>query len=163
RAFPRGRGPVAFSPDGKVLATAGEGHAVSLWDAGTGELRRSLKGKPAGLLKVSPHGKAPAGSGGGGGGVSGWGPRAGRGGAGGAGGVGGPGGRRGLHLGGGGAWGGGGEGGGEPVGPGEGAGRAVGEVGPERASGLRDKVGQASRRGSSPGLRGPASGYSPRP
>jgi WD40 repeat protein len=61
RTIPRERGPVAFSPDGKILATASEGNAASLWDTGTGELRRSLKGKPAGLLKFSPDGKTLAG------------------------------------------------------------------------------------------------------
>jgi WD40 repeat protein len=44
-----------------VLATAGEGHSVSLWDAGTGELKMALKGKPAGLLTFSRDGKRLAG------------------------------------------------------------------------------------------------------
>src|SRR5262249_45041848 len=60
RSFQRGRGAVAFSPNGKLLATTGEGNAVSIWDAATGELKRSLKGKPAGLVAFSPDGKTLA-------------------------------------------------------------------------------------------------------
>ena len=35
---------VAFSPDGKVIATASLDWSVKLWDAGTGKAIRTLKG-----------------------------------------------------------------------------------------------------------------------
>jgi WD40 repeat protein len=57
RALPQGRGAVAFSPDGELLATSGQDNAVSIWDPRTGELRRSFKGKPAGLITFAPDGK----------------------------------------------------------------------------------------------------------
>jgi WD40 repeat protein len=60
RTIPQGRGAIAFSPDGKLLATAGEDNAVSIWDAGTGKLKRTLKGKPAGVITFSRDGKTLA-------------------------------------------------------------------------------------------------------
>jgi DNA-binding beta-propeller fold protein YncE len=57
RSFSRGHGAVAFSPGGKLLATAGEGNAVSIWNIETGQLKRTLKGKPASLIAFSSDGK----------------------------------------------------------------------------------------------------------
>src|SRR5262249_54922854 len=43
--FPAGEDvDIALSPDGKWFATAGEGHALKIWDATTGQEVRSLAG-----------------------------------------------------------------------------------------------------------------------
>jgi WD40 repeat protein len=59
-------GPVlAFAPDGKVLATAGPGRQVTLWDVVTGQQRAALPvdvGQFRGLA-FSPDGSALAASG----------------------------------------------------------------------------------------------------
>jgi WD40 repeat protein len=50
---------VAFSPDGKRLATAGGEGAVKIWDAATGQELGALKGHSDGIRSVvfSPDGK----------------------------------------------------------------------------------------------------------
>ncbi|HVA48404.1 MAG TPA: WD40 repeat domain-containing protein, partial [Pirellulales bacterium] len=53
---------VAFSPDGRLLATASQDHTVRLWDASTGKLRATLKGHTDEVNAVawSPDGKRVA-------------------------------------------------------------------------------------------------------
>ena len=48
---------VAFSPDGKILASAGGEHAIKLWDVDTGKELRSFKGHATTSLVFSPDGK----------------------------------------------------------------------------------------------------------
>ena len=53
---------VAFSPDGKYLATASKDHTAKLWDATTGKEVRTFKGHNLGIYSVtfSPDGKTLA-------------------------------------------------------------------------------------------------------
>src|SRR6201988_4976224 len=44
---------LAFSSDGKHLASAGQDKAVRLWDAATGELRHTLRGHEDEVLTVA--------------------------------------------------------------------------------------------------------------
>jgi WD40 repeat protein len=50
---------IAFSPDGKTLASGGGEHEIKLWDMETGKERATLKGHTGGVHSVvySPDGK----------------------------------------------------------------------------------------------------------
>jgi RNA polymerase sigma factor (sigma-70 family) len=53
------QGALAFSPDGKLLATGSADKTVKLWDAATGKCKQTLEGHEAGVfsLAFSPDGK----------------------------------------------------------------------------------------------------------
>jgi WD40 repeat protein len=63
RALKVPAGSVAFSPDGKIFATGGEGVEVKLWDVATGTEMRTLKDS-TGPVAFSPNGKVLASGGG---------------------------------------------------------------------------------------------------
>jgi WD40 repeat protein len=53
---------IAFSPDGKTLATGGYDYEIALWELGTGKERKTLEGHKEDILSVafSPDGKTLA-------------------------------------------------------------------------------------------------------
>ncbi|NQT17945.1 MAG: hypothetical protein HQ582_34655, partial [Planctomycetes bacterium] len=44
---------VAFSPDGSIVASAGDDSTIKLWDVSTGQLRRTLEGHTSGVFSVA--------------------------------------------------------------------------------------------------------------
>jgi WD40 repeat protein len=56
-ALPEGHGHVAFSPDGRTLATCGPGTSVILWELATGRKRRQFAGHEVSCLAFSPDGR----------------------------------------------------------------------------------------------------------
>jgi WD40 repeat protein len=56
------KGPVAYSPDGRILATGGEGYSIILWDTSTWKQKTVLRGHTGIVYSIafSPDGKTLA-------------------------------------------------------------------------------------------------------
>src|SRR5262249_54314202 len=46
-----------FSPDGKTIVTFAEDNVIRMWDAGTGELKKSIPNRTEATVEFSPDGK----------------------------------------------------------------------------------------------------------